>query len=117
MCVASAICTWFFEYGQALLHVIGLTRLCNAKALLESICVVSGLTFEESMNPLALARYLEVLEKKRADMLNLRKNHYVSIQVKAELDCKMTAVLDQRDELLQENDYLHLRYELLSAPV
>lgn len=93
------------------------TSITRALIELHVTCVVSGLTFEESMNPMALARYLEVLERKRADLLNLRKNHYVSIQVKAELDSKVTAVLDQRDELVQENDYLHLRYDLRCAGV
>lgn len=100
------MCARLTEHGQAF-FIIGL--MCITKALTELTCVVSGLTFEESMNPLALARYLEMLERKQADLLNLRKNHYVSIQVNAELDCKMTAVLDQRDELAQENDHLHLR--------
>ncbi|XP_062375631.1 clathrin heavy chain linker domain-containing protein 1-like [Sardina pilchardus] len=76
---------------------------------------IPGLTFEESMNPATLAKYLEVLERKRADLLNLRKNHYVSVQVKAELDGKVTAALDQRDELVLENDQLHLRLQQLQS--
>ncbi|XP_041920938.1 clathrin heavy chain linker domain-containing protein 1-like isoform X1 [Alosa sapidissima] len=76
---------------------------------------IPGLTFEESMNPAALAKYIEVLERKRADLWNLRKNHYVPMQVKAELDCKVTAALDQRDELVFENDQLHLRLQQLQS--
>ena len=86
----------------------------SARVRLELFCcVVSGLTFEESMNPAALAKYQEALERKRADLWNLKKNHYVALQVKVGLDCKVTAALDQRDELVLESDQLHLRYELI----
>ncbi|KAL2083258.1 hypothetical protein ACEWY4_021031 [Coilia grayii] len=76
---------------------------------------IPGLTFEESVNPAALANYLEVLEKKRADLLDLRRNHYVPVQVKADLDCKVTAALHRRDELVMENDQLHLRLQQLQC--
>ncbi|XP_031434839.1 clathrin heavy chain linker domain-containing protein 1 isoform X2 [Clupea harengus] len=76
---------------------------------------IPGLTFEESMNPAALAKYQEALERKRADLWNLKKNHYVALQVKVGLDCKVTAALDQRDELVLESDQLHLRLQQLQC--
>ncbi|XP_063047745.1 clathrin heavy chain linker domain-containing protein 1-like [Engraulis encrasicolus] len=76
---------------------------------------IPGLSFEESMNPSALANYLEVLEMKREDLWDLKKNHYVPLQVKADLDAKVTAALDRRDELVLENDQLQLRLQQLQC--
>uniref|UniRef100_A0A8C7L166 Clathrin heavy chain linker domain containing 1 n=1 Tax=Oncorhynchus kisutch TaxID=8019 RepID=A0A8C7L166_ONCKI len=72
---------------------------------------IPGLTFDESMNPAALAKHLEYLERKRADLQIKRKSQYVSVSVKDDLDNKMRSALDQRDELAVENERLQLRYK------
>ncbi|KAK6293729.1 clathrin heavy chain linker domain-containing protein 1 [Coregonus clupeaformis] len=72
---------------------------------------IPGLTFDESMNPVALAKHLEYLERKRANLQIKRKSQYVSVSVKADLDNTMRSTLDQRDELAVENERLQLRYK------
>ncbi|XP_067092506.1 clathrin heavy chain linker domain-containing protein 1-like [Osmerus mordax] len=74
---------------------------------------IPGLTFDESMNPAALAKHLEYLEKKKADLQSKRKSQYVSMQVKTDLDQKMRIALDQRDELVVDNERLQIRYKQL----
>ncbi|KAM6956249.1 clathrin heavy chain linker domain-containing protein 1-like [Aplochiton taeniatus] len=76
---------------------------------------IPGLTFDESMNPAALARHLDCLMRKRADLQSKRKSQYVSVQVKADLDNRMKSALDHRDELSTENDKLQLRYKQLKS--
>lgn len=61
------------------------------------------------MNPAALAKHLEYLERKRADLQIKRKSQYVYVSVKDDLDNKMRSALDQRDELAVENERLQLR--------
>lgn len=61
------------------------------------------------MNPAALAKHLEYLEKKKADLQSKRKSQYVSMQVKTDLDQKMRIALDQRDELVVDNERLQIR--------
>ncbi|KAJ8013878.1 hypothetical protein DPEC_G00034370 [Dallia pectoralis] len=78
---------------------------------LQSVGQIPGLTFEESMNPAALAKHLEYLEQKRANLQIKRKSEYVSVSVKSDLDNKMRFTMDQRDELEVENERLHLRYK------
>ncbi|KAL0964530.1 hypothetical protein UPYG_G00325220 [Umbra pygmaea] len=73
----------------------------------------SGLTFNESMNPAALEKYLEYLEQKRANLQIKMNSQYVSVSVKADLDGKMQSVLDQSNELSVENERLQLRYKQL----
>lgn len=61
------------------------------------------------MNPAALAKHLEYLERKRDDLQIKRRSQYVSVSVKDDLDNKMRSALDQRDELAVENERLQLR--------
>ncbi|XP_010868134.2 clathrin heavy chain linker domain-containing protein 1 isoform X2 [Esox lucius] len=75
---------------------------------------IPGLTFDESMNPAALAKHLEYLERKRASLQIKRKSQYVSVSVKADLDNKMCFAMDQRDELAVENERLQLRYKQMT---
>uniref|UniRef100_A0AAY5EQC3 Clathrin heavy chain linker domain-containing protein 1 n=1 Tax=Electrophorus electricus TaxID=8005 RepID=A0AAY5EQC3_ELEEL len=61
---------------------------------------LTGLTFCEMLNPEALAKHLGFLEQKQADLLNKKKNQYVPVQVKADLEIKMRAYLNKKDELV-----------------
>uniref|UniRef100_A0AAY4B9J1 Translin-associated factor X-interacting protein 1 N-terminal domain-containing protein n=1 Tax=Denticeps clupeoides TaxID=299321 RepID=A0AAY4B9J1_9TELE len=69
----------------------------------------SGLTFDESMDPDALIRYMKCLEKARDNLLSRKQRMYRPGQVQAELDGKMVVALDHRDSLMLENDRLQLR--------
>lgn len=69
----------------------------------------AGLSLSESLNPESLNKHLEQLAQKRNELLNKKKNQYVPVQVKTDLDVKMKVVLNQRDELSVENDKLLLR--------
>lgn len=69
----------------------------------------AGLSLSESLNPESLDKHLEQLAQKRNELLNKKKNQYVPVQVKTDLDVKMKVVLNQRDELSVENDKLLLR--------
>uniref|UniRef100_A0AAY4BCI4 Translin-associated factor X-interacting protein 1 N-terminal domain-containing protein n=1 Tax=Denticeps clupeoides TaxID=299321 RepID=A0AAY4BCI4_9TELE len=73
----------------------------------------SGLTFDESMDPDALIRYMKCLEKARDNLLSRKQRMYRPGQVQAELDGKMVVALDHRDSLMLENDRLQLRYTRL----
>ncbi|XP_053474950.1 clathrin heavy chain linker domain-containing protein 1 isoform X2 [Ictalurus furcatus] len=73
-----------------------------------------GLSLSESLNPESLNKHLEQLAQKRNELLNKKKNQYVPVQVKTDLDVKMKVVLNQRDELSVENDKLLLRYKRLT---
>ncbi|MCI4394796.1 hypothetical protein PGIGA_G00172870 [Pangasianodon gigas] len=75
---------------------------------------IPGLTLSESLNPESLDKHLEHLEQKRNELLNKKKNQYVPVQVKTDLDIKMKVILNQRDELSVENDKLLLRYKQLT---
>ncbi|KAK3507217.1 hypothetical protein QTP70_010329 [Hemibagrus guttatus] len=71
---------------------------------------IPGLTLSESLNPESLDKHLEHLERKRNELLNKKQSRYVPVQVRNELDVKIKAVLNQRDELSVENDKLLLRF-------
>ncbi|XP_058241181.1 clathrin heavy chain linker domain-containing protein 1-like isoform X2 [Hemibagrus wyckioides] len=75
---------------------------------------IPGLTLSESLNPESLDKHLEHLERKRIELLNKKQSQCVPVQVRIELDVKMKAVLNQRDELSVENDKLLLRYKQLT---
>uniref|UniRef100_A0A4W4EBL7 Clathrin heavy chain linker domain-containing protein 1 n=1 Tax=Electrophorus electricus TaxID=8005 RepID=A0A4W4EBL7_ELEEL len=75
---------------------------------------IPGLTFCEMLNPEALAKHLGFLEQKQADLLNKKKNQYVPVQVKADLEIKMRAYLNKKDELALENDKLQLCFKQLT---
>ncbi|KAK3523220.1 hypothetical protein QTP86_022946 [Hemibagrus guttatus] len=75
---------------------------------------IPGLTLSESLNPESLDKHLEHLERKRNELLNKKQSRYVPVQVRNELDVKIKAVLNQRDELSVENDKLLLRYKQLT---
>lgn len=68
-----------------------------------------GLTLSESLNPDALDKHLDHLERKRNELLEKKISQYVPAQVKTELDVKIRVVLNRRDELSLENDRLLLR--------
>ncbi|XP_028844287.1 clathrin heavy chain linker domain-containing protein 1-like isoform X2 [Denticeps clupeoides] len=74
---------------------------------------IPGLTFDESMDPDALIRYMKCLEKARDNLLSRKQRMYRPGQVQAELDGKMVVALDHRDSLMLENDRLQLRYTRL----
>ncbi|KAM3862865.1 clathrin heavy chain linker domain-containing protein 1-like [Diretmus argenteus] len=74
--------------------------------------LASCLTLEESGHPEVLSRHLVCLEGER-DALLARRHHYVSLEVKAELDTKMKTTEDQRDQLTAENHRLYLLYQAL----
>uniref|UniRef100_A0A4W4EBL5 Clathrin heavy chain linker domain-containing protein 1 n=1 Tax=Electrophorus electricus TaxID=8005 RepID=A0A4W4EBL5_ELEEL len=74
---------------------------------------LTGLTFCEMLNPEALAKHLGFLEQKQADLLNKKKNQYVPVQVKADLEIKMRAYLNKKDELALENDKLYFNLVIL----
>ncbi|KAF4071351.1 hypothetical protein AMELA_G00272250 [Ameiurus melas] len=76
---------------------------------------IPGLSPSESLNLESLDKHLEQLEQKRNELLNKKKNQYVPVQVKTDLDVKMKVVLNQRDELSVENDKLLLRYKRLTC--
>uniref|UniRef100_A0AAY5ENT5 Clathrin heavy chain linker domain-containing protein 1 n=1 Tax=Electrophorus electricus TaxID=8005 RepID=A0AAY5ENT5_ELEEL len=69
------------------------------------------------LNPEALAKHLGFLEQKQADLLNKKKNQYVPVQVKADLEIKMRAYLNKKDELALENDKLQLWLNVCSFSV
>ncbi|XP_076872044.1 clathrin heavy chain linker domain-containing protein 1-like [Brachyhypopomus gauderio] len=75
---------------------------------------IPGLTFCESLNPEAIAKHLKVLQQKQASLLNKKKSQYVPGHVKADLDMKMRAAQDKRDELSLENEKLHLRFKRMT---
>ncbi|KAM4607428.1 clathrin heavy chain linker domain-containing protein 1-like [Polymixia lowei] len=80
----------------------------------QPVRMIPGLTLEESQDLEALARHLEFLEGEREAMLARRRSHYVSLEVKADLDGKLEASESRIDELTLENDRLHLLYKRLS---
>ncbi|TSN95652.1 Clathrin heavy chain linker domain-containing protein 1 [Bagarius yarrelli] len=79
-----------------------------------SIGPIPGLTLSELVNPESLDKHLEHLNQKRNKLLDRKKNEYVPVQVHNELDVKMKAILNQRDELSEENDKLLLRNKQLT---
>ncbi|XP_070772732.1 clathrin heavy chain linker domain-containing protein 1-like [Enoplosus armatus] len=71
---------------------------------------IPGLTVAESEDPEALDGHLKHLEAQRAALLD-RKSHCVSLEVSAELDAKLQAAEDHRDQLSAENNRLKVLYK------
>ncbi|XP_031164251.1 clathrin heavy chain linker domain-containing protein 1 isoform X1 [Sander lucioperca] len=74
---------------------------------------IPGLTVAESEDHEALDRHLKHLESQRAALLDW-KSHCVPLEVKAELDAKLQAAEDHKDQLSSKNRRLKVLYKLLS---
>ncbi|GAA6083442.1 clathrin heavy chain linker domain-containing protein 1 isoform X1 [Tachysurus ichikawai] len=75
---------------------------------------IPGLTLSELLNPESLDKHLEHLEEKRNELLSKKQSQYVPVQVQNELEVKIKAILNQKDELSVENNKLLLRYKQLT---
>lgn len=70
-----------------------------------------GMTLQESVNLVALTKYLKHLEDKYAEIKQAMLKKYVPIQRKAELDEEMIVTLKRRDLAENLNKQLQFRYE------
>lgn len=66
------------------------------------LCLLSGLTVAESEDPQALEEFLKRLEAQKAALLD-RRNHCIPLEVKAQLDAKLQAAEQRRDQLSIEH--------------
>ncbi|CAJ1066883.1 LOW QUALITY PROTEIN: clathrin heavy chain linker domain-containing protein 1-like [Xyrichtys novacula] len=82
------------------------------QSLKEQSMWIPGMTVAESKDPEALDRYLERLKAQRDSLLD-RKSHCVSVEVKAELEAKLQAAEQHRDQLRAENNRLKALFKRL----
>ncbi|XP_022360123.1 clathrin heavy chain linker domain-containing protein 1 isoform X3 [Enhydra lutris kenyoni] len=76
---------------------------------------IPGMTLQESVNLVALTKYLKHLEDKYAEIKQAMLKKYVPIQRKAELDEEMIVTLKRRDLAENLNKQLQFRFsELMS---
>ncbi|XP_060043614.1 clathrin heavy chain linker domain-containing protein 1 isoform X2 [Erinaceus europaeus] len=78
---------------------------------------IPGMTLQESVNLDALTKYLEHLEDKYAEMIQIKLKKYVPVQRKADLDEEMLEMLKRRDaaeNLNKELQFRHQRLQIIS---
>ncbi|XP_047601059.1 clathrin heavy chain linker domain-containing protein 1 isoform X3 [Lutra lutra] len=74
---------------------------------------IPGMTLQESVNLVALTKYLKHLEDKYAEIKQAMLKKYVPIQRKAELDEEMIVTLKRRDLAENLNKQLQFRHQRL----
>ncbi|XP_027476802.1 clathrin heavy chain linker domain-containing protein 1 isoform X3 [Zalophus californianus] len=78
---------------------------------------IPGMTLQESVNLVALTKYLKHLEDKYAEIKQAMLKKYVPVQRKAELDEEMIVTLKRRDlaeNLNKELQFRHQRLQIIS---